>query len=250
MAADDALPAYVQTLGLSRDPFAPGDWGRYYGDAALRQRLDLLLYLVQSSDQLLVIKGPLGCGKSTLLRQFLGRAEAQFATCVVSADERSDASRILVAMAQAFADAGPEPQHHGESLAERLMELQRSGHHPLLVVDDAHLLSAEALRLILEQYEAMGEGGRLVRVVLFAESAIEALLDDAVRELKYRQDARTMDIPPFTEQQTEEYLQWRFQAAGLVGVPSSSSKTTCSCSPSTLERFDAGSMIIRPDMPR
>lgn len=217
-AASSDPTAALARYGLRRDPFT-GDAATFYADTNLRQRLDLLQYLIQSGDQLLLVKGAAGSGKSALLHQFLRRTGEGLVVCLVRAAPGLSPVEILVSMARAFGEpvTGSDRGILTENLSDRLLTLQKGGSMPLLVVDDAHLLCADAVALLLQLYESVGEVGRLLRVALFAEPTIDGLLEGSARHLKYRQDARALEMAPFSERQTAEYLLHRLRAAGLEG---------------------------------
>lgn len=206
---------YWRELGLTRDPFPLRPVSRFLDDE-LKRRLDLLVYLIQSGDQMVLVRGEPGSGKSTLLAQFLESAGDQFTVCPVDAGEGLNAVRLVVAMSQAFAD-DLDGGGDSEDLADRLVSIQASGGTPLLIVDGAEMLHEETLNTVLELYERMGESGRLLRVVLFGGVGVEELLGGMGRFQKYRAELRTLDITPFSERQVEAYIAWALRGAGLSG---------------------------------
>ena len=210
MAAEGAVD-YWREHGLGQDPF-PAERAEWFSDDDLKRRLDLLVYLIQSGDPMVLVRGAEGSGRSTLLAQFLGRAGSSFTVCAVRAEPGFNPVRLLVALSQAFADELEGGD--SEDLGDRLDAIQRDGGTPLLLVDDADRLATDTLDTVLELYERMGESGRLLRVVLVTSVEGEGGLDEQPRFAKYRQELRTLDVAPFTEAQTEAYLAWCLAAAG------------------------------------
>ncbi|GAB6041187.1 AAA family ATPase [Endothiovibrio diazotrophicus] len=202
---------YWRRHGLERDPF-PASRDGWYTDDDLKRRLDLLVYLIQSGDPMVLVRGARGAGKSVLLSQFVERAEGRFVICAVQAADGFNSVRLLVALSRAFANdlAGGA----SEDLGERLLEIQRDGGIPLLLLDDVERLTDEALDTVLELYERMGESGRLLRVVLAGEPDAEGRLAAHPRFRKYLSELRTLDVAPLVERQVESYLAWCLATAG------------------------------------
>ncbi len=213
---------YLGYFNLQQAPFTPVvDDAFFFADPAITQRLEMLRHLVRYSDLLLVVIGEQGSGKTTLLQQFLLAGTEQMPVCRVDGEYGMDTGRLLDRIAVGFALSAAPKDTAG--LAESLGE--RAGNQPfLLLIDDAHRLSMEALATLLELAELDGPQGRLLRIVLFCEPAINELLaDPAIASLRDR-ITQTMEMPLFTEEQTAGYLLHRMKVAGLRGESPFSSK--------------------------
>ncbi len=213
---------YLDYFKLQQAPFTPVvDDAFFFADPAISQRLDMLRHLIQYSDLLLVVTGEQGSGKTTLLQQFLASVQEEMQICRVNAEYGMDAERLLECIARGF-EFSSDPEDTN-TLAERLSSIL-DNRQALLLIDDAHRLSIEALATLLELAELDGPDGKLLRIVLFCEPAINELLAaPSIAPLRDR-ITQTMEMPLFTEEQTDAYLRYRMKTAGLQTDPPFSAK--------------------------
>lgn len=187
---------------------ADGERYPYFADPALRQRLDLLHHLIEYADLLLVVKGPYGSGKSALLDQLIGSAKEHWFLCRVNATPLTTRDQFLSQVANQLVPGGSDSGETLETaIVERLNSLQISNRVVVLVIDDAHALAAPVLDLIVKLHEHSGAAGKLLRVILFAESSLdESLQSPALRPLE-RKITHTLDLPPFAREQSRAFLE-------------------------------------------
>ncbi len=213
---------YLDYFKLQQAPFTPVvDDTFFFSDPAISQRLDMLRHLVQYSDLLLVVTGEQGSGKTTLLQQFLVSVREEMQSGRVDAEYGMDAGRLLECIARGFGFSSiPE---NTEELTKKLNSTS-GNRQALLLIDDAHRLSIEALTALLELAELDGPDGKLLRIVLFCEPAINELLaTPSIVPLRDR-ITQTMEMPLFTKEQTDAYLRYRMKVAGLQTDPPFSAK--------------------------
>ncbi|WP_127475060.1 AAA family ATPase [Sulfurivermis fontis] len=212
-----AAPPYLSRYKLRESPFANGA-RFFYADPERAQTLNMLQHLTQYSEELLLVTGPAGSGKSTLLEQYLTRADEDWKVCRVSATETPDPGQLFLAAARCFGlhTDGVASDALLGALQEHLNRLQQTM-TPVLVVDDADRLSDDALEIVVRLAELPGEHGKLVRVILFADSAILPRFDSA----RFASGPRPhrLDLKPLDEAQTIAYLQHRLATAGFAGGP-------------------------------
>ncbi|MEW6648278.1 MAG: AAA family ATPase [Pseudomonadota bacterium] len=212
-----AAPPYLSRYKLRESPFASGA-RFFYADPERAQTLNMLQHLTQYSEELLLVTGPAGSGKSTLLEQYLTRADEDWKVCRVSATETPDPAALFLAAARCFGlhTDGVASDALLGALQEHLNHLQQTM-TPVLVVDDADRLSDDALEIVVRLAELPGEHGKLVRVILFADSAILPRFDSA----RFASGPRPhrLDLKPLDEAQTIAYLQHRLATAGFAGGP-------------------------------
>lgn len=212
-----AAPPYLSRYKLRESPFAAGA-RFFYADPERAQTLNMLQHLTQYSEELLLVSGPAGSGKSTLLEQYLARADEDWKVCRVSATETPDPAALFLAAARCFGlhTDGVASDALLGALQEHLNHLQQTM-TPVLVVDDADHLSDDALEIVVRLAELPGEHGKLVRTILFADSAILPRFDSA----RFASGPRPhrLDLKPLDEAQTIAYLQHRLATAGFAGGP-------------------------------
>jgi len=217
---DRLEPSYLANYGLAKSPFSNlHDDAFLYLDAERAQRLNLLQHMTQYSNLLLIVQGEHGVGKTSMLTRFIKNAEVNWEICEVTANTLMDAGLLLFQIAQGF---GLEQLPHDSSELQEMLYAQIAKFHhqdeiPILVIDDAHELSKDALLAIFHLADAQVEDANLLRIIMFAEPQIEKILNARdVRPLRER-ITHTMAIPPLDEDTTAEYLKHRMAVAGFNG---------------------------------
>ena len=201
--ADEAFLGHFQ---LTHDPFAPRVPGFKFFPAQRKPVLGQLHHLARYSQLLLVVTGPEGSGK-TLLRQALVAStnKQSVQSVVVSARGAGDAAGILRQVAQtlnvAHADVG--------SILAQVVQLALTGQEVYLLVDDAEQLDDSALEALLGLAEGAPEGRP--HVFLFGEPSMIAGLEQLSGE---EERFHVIELQPYTEEETREYLTQRLEGAG------------------------------------
>ena len=201
--ADEAFLGHFQ---LNHDPFAPRVPGFKFFPAQRKPVLGQLHHLARYSQLLLVVTGPDGAGK-TLLRQALVAStnKQTVQSVVVSARGASDAAGVLRQIAQtlnvADADIG--------SILAQVVQLALTGQEVYLLIDDAEQLDDSALEALLALANGTPEGRP--HVFLFGEPSMIAALEQLSPE---EERFHVIELQPYTEEETREYLAQRLEGAG------------------------------------
>ncbi len=213
-----AAPPYLSRFQLRAPPFAPHSGpGFFYADPGREQFLNMLLHLTQYSEELLLVTGPAGAGKTALLKKYLSRADEHWQICRVEGENATEPDRLFLRIAECFQfEAGKLPADRLlGALSSHLAQLHQQM-TPVLVIDDAHRLSDDALEIALRLATLQGEHGRLIRVTLFAEaSLLDRLADPRFESIP---DPHRLDLRAFDEEHTGAYLNHRLRAAGYNGT--------------------------------
>jgi MSHA biogenesis protein MshM len=203
---------------LHTPPFSSrADSGFFYADAERTQYLDMLQHLTQYSEELLLVVGDAGIGKSTLLNKYLERSEEHWRLCRLTGEQGVDLDALFHRVAECFAvELGKvEPSQLLGALRQHLdalLDQQLS----VLVIDDAHALSDDALEMVFHLSALEGEHGKLIRVLLFADSAIDVRL--ASERFVQLTTPHRLQLKPLAEADSSAYLLHRLQQAGYSGV--------------------------------
>ncbi|MGE6384435.1 SPOR domain-containing protein [Pseudomonas sp. NPDC078416] len=205
--ADEAFLGHYQ---LSHDPFATRVPGFKFFPAQRKPVLGQLHHLARYSQLLLVVTGPHGSGK-TLLRQALVAStnKQSVQSVVVSARGAGDATGVLRQVAQALNVAQAEMR----PILAQVVQLALTGQEVYILVDDAEQLGESALEALLGLAAGTPEGRP--HVFLFGEASIIDRLDQLCAESGTEEERfHVIELAPYTEEETREYLAQRLDGAG------------------------------------
>lgn len=176
------------------------------------QRLDLLQHLTQFSDRILVIRGEPGSGKTTLLDQLEKRLGQQARICRLQAGPGLEREHLLRALANAL---DLRERAGIEQIKARLSDMQHAGQVCHLLIDDAQQLPPTTLNAMMSLFYS--NGGNALRIALFAEAGVIALLNGTGIASHLGERLQTMGMPALAREDCAAYLQHRLQTAGLDG---------------------------------
>jgi len=184
----------LRRYGLERDPFADHD-DCFFSTAACAQRLELLRHFLGGPQaQAVALVEERGAGKRTLARRLVTELGLDWEACRVPPGPGTLAS--LREHVAARAAGAPEAARDAA---------------PLLVVEEAHALTAQALEHAL----ALGQGraAPAARLLLVGESGLQARLNEVLED----DWVPMVDLPPWDVEAVGDYVHLRLARAGLVG---------------------------------
>jgi type II secretory pathway predicted ATPase ExeA len=209
---------HLKFYKLDIEPFLNDLESRFYyeSDVQRQARLRIVRGIYQRKG-LSTLVGDAGCGKTTLayhLRETLAGEEWNVRMLVIPHAE-CGSGWFLRSIARAFGVAQPasDPLAALSQNSKVFVELASRGSHPVLFVDEAHLLSDKA---VLEEFRALlnllHKGRKLLSLVLFGLPALDEILRSEV-SLAQRVEIR-VEIGSMNLEQTAAYLQHRLTCAG------------------------------------
>ncbi len=211
---------YEKFYGLAQNPFGVGpDPQFYYGTPKHNEALANLTYGIRRRKGFVVLTGEVGTGKTLLLRCLLDalrRSKVTHAFIFNPLISTSDLLRHVVA------DFGiKEPRtNRGDLLMQLhqfLLEVYRGGSTAALLVDEAHLLSAELLEEIRLLSNIETAQHKLLQILLVGQPELDDILDSPyLRQLKQRV-ALHYKLEPLDEKEVHGYIDRRLQLAGASG---------------------------------
>lgn len=210
----------LEKLGLADDPFEdilnPED-------AYLSRNLKGIEAALRKAVQrrrIVALVGQPGAGKSTLLRRLAATAARQRTWRVLScstldrsAITSSSLTRALLRDLTGREHKGLTNEDAGEALKAALEDANQGGLHPVLLIDEAHMLSAQALVAIKHVWDS-NVLYKLLSVVLVGQLPLKVrmLQDTRVQELTGR--TQLLELGQYSISDTADYLRWRLARVG------------------------------------
>lgn len=193
----------------------------YLLTAALSQRLDLIRHLIDFSRQIVLVVGDEGSGKTSLLHHLLATAPQNWRLAKINADPMCDADALMKRLCAEFDLHFAEQQMLDERIAgfhAFLAASRRALLVPVVLVDDAHLLPADALLLLLQLAQPESDAPNL-RVALMCDARITRLLGSPQLHAFKDSLTHTVEMAPFTLEDTASYLARHWPAADEENSP-------------------------------
>jgi general secretion pathway protein A len=204
---------YDRFFGLGKSPFSmtPNPDALLLTDAH-REALAGLGYAIVQRKGFVVLEGEAGTGKTTLLRKLLQMLPDTQAQTSVVLNPVLSAAEFLELLLHNFGltDLPASKAQRLIRLEEVLLEANRAGKAPVLMIDEAHKLSREVLEEIrlLTNFETNDQ--KLLQIVLSGQPELKDLLNHPdLRQLKQRVAVR-LRIQNLTPIEVKEYLLHRW----------------------------------------
>ncbi len=195
-------------LGLTHNPFTDTS-DDFFEGADRKLRLDQLRHLTQWSRDVMLVTGPQGVGKTMLYRQLSKTLEPRVRAARINGLMINSAPDVLTAIVQGFGAPAPQdnnPQNVAANILTYVIGQDRQGRFCLVMVDDAHRLSFQALEELLKLAKSCP-----VRLLLFGEPSIVAMVAKSAERLEV--EWHESRLSGFATEDTQAYLTWRFEQA-------------------------------------
>lgn len=206
-------------LKLSKQPF-----GReilsdqtFYSDAGLEKIVSNIRHQAQFSDLLLLVEGPHGSGKTSLFRHLLQTDTPNIKLLPVQAETTDTLAHLQQKAALHLEDMGNPAQ-----LEESLNNLQTFDQVPLLVIDDAHVLSDSTLQALFAYQQQLQQQDITLKILFFANNGLAQTLQK-IAEIADEQ-IYVQSMPHYHAKQAAHFINFKLQCAGYRGEPLLSSK--------------------------
>lgn len=208
---------YKAFFHLTKSPFdLTPDPSCFVPTTRHNEALAALYYGVRRHKGFVVVTGEVGTGKTLLLRCLLRLLEdSKDIAYAYVFNSRLTATEFLMYV---LADFGLRPS--GKNKAEMLFELSQflvsrgtRGMTTVLVIDEAHLLSADLLEEVrlLSNLETFDD--KLLQIVMVGQPELDLILDSVdLRQLKQRIALRT-HLTALTEDEALRYIEQRMRIA-------------------------------------
>jgi general secretion pathway protein A len=189
-----------------------------------RTALSVLLEGILGRKGFLVLCGPIGTGKTTLMHAALHlleenstlKGKLKTAFLVNPTLSREEFLEAVLDEFEVPCSATSKPRRLA-ALHEMLLATQRGGGTAVLIVDEAHLLTAELLEEIRLLSNTDSYQEKLLQVVLSGQSEVHAHLHHPSMRALLQRIASTCQLRPLSVPETRVYVMERLHAGGLQG---------------------------------
>lgn len=208
---------WYRQFGLQGDPFASKEF--FFAGGRRLEQLQTLEHLCHFGDLVVLVLGEKGAGKTTLVEQLVARNQDRLPPILVQPDLLAGGKRLLEQIAKALPSISSQPKQGVAGSFGQITEYLRlqaeAGRRALLVIEDAQVLSEEAVELLARHFQPLVAEGQLALVLTAsADFAVEWQ-----RRVANPQSFHRLKLAPLTADEVARYVTARFQAAGWNGMP-------------------------------
>ena len=229
------MNTYTQWLNLDFDPFAPDATSRDFYCSGHRQNLlDQIVEFSLYSNAMIAVTGPLGAGKTTLSTNFCDRFVDEAVCIKVAATLFMNQDQFLETLQDAL-EFKPAHSSNSDSGVEQICryatELDLEARSLILIIDDAHELSAEVLQLLTKLLESCVDSS--IHALLFGENQLDSLLQSTLT-IDAQERLAVFPLDGFASDETQEYIRFKLATArftkelpidgGIIGAIHNSSR--------------------------
>lgn len=211
---------YLKFFELQQEPFQNDGDVQFYFESARHRRAEMLLMRAAHQHKALsLLVGGAGCGKTTVAHKLLMSLDADTFSKRMLVISHTDCGTgwLLPQMARAFGvrDVAANAPAQLEQIQAALLAHKRAEKHPVLIIDEAQMLSNEAT--MLEFRGALNlspPGQQLLSIVLVGlpELAATVRLD---QPLSQRVEVRS-ELAALDADEVKEYIEHRLAHAGAT----------------------------------
>ncbi len=208
---------HLHHFNLNQDPFQNEPDLRFYVDSANHRDAQLRMERgLRQAKGLCVLTGEGGTGKTLLARRILDSLEEEMfdANLMVMLAGASDARSVLGRFARQVGVDDPSEDRSSllAQLYEQLAIVREDGRHTVLILDDAHILSREAMAEVCGLLNLEYEDRRLLSLLLVGVPGLDVTLSHDP-SLSARVDVR-VQLAPLDLVNTRAYLSHRLSVVG------------------------------------
>ena len=205
----------MKALGLKQQPFTSALLSdkTFYTDSILNKQFETIKHHLQFSDLILIVEGVLGSGKTILFRRLFHLDIASLYLMPIQAE----ATDTLVQLQQKMT-IHMQNQGNANYLDDNLKNLQVFDQTPVLIIDDAHVLSDNTLQELLRYKQQLATEKQIqLKLLLLANKGMAKTLEH-ISDLEHSQ-LYVQEMPKFNTKQILAFIAHRMKLAGAESLP-------------------------------
>jgi general secretion pathway protein A len=218
---------FFRSFGLRENPFNVNPDPRFLIlTRQVRESLDELTYGIKARKGLMLLTGEPGTGKTTLINKLLDRLHEHGVTTAFIFNPHLEVSELFDFMLTEFGiPSGPRRSGNAFMCLNRwLLERQRAGESPILIVDEAQGLPSHVLEEIRMFVNLETPHQKLLQIILSGQPELEEKLNRPdLRQLRQRITLRCK-TSRLTLEEAHNYVETRLSLAGAKAKPTFTSE--------------------------
>jgi len=218
---------YESFFELKDKPFRQGpDTDYFYSSNIHKELLHHLHYCIESDDAFVEITGDPGIGKTITVRSFLSQIAGDKVKLSLIVNPKISPQDLLVSIAlDCGMDEDIVENNSGERLfrffQEHLKKLNQQKIVPIVIIDEAHSLSNEALEYLCLISNLESKRIHLIKTILLGQSLLHQRLQDPVLKQIDNRITIRFHLTPLTKNDMANYIYHRLAIASESGSPPS-----------------------------
>lgn len=217
---------YLAHFGLKEHPFSlTPNTERYFPTAGKTQVLQSLEYGIHRSSGIMKVVGEVGTGKTLLCRMLLrrlasqeGAPEGDLAGVAYLNAPQAEGEALIALVCAEFGLPTGDRAAMLRDLNAYLLARHAAGAETVLVVDEAQALGVAGLETIRLLSNLETERAKLLQIVLFGQTELDALLARPELRQVNQRIAFSFDSEPFSRAEVGAYVKHCLRMSRLEGV--------------------------------
>jgi len=208
---------YLQHFGFNEFPFSLTPNLRFFCNLeAYKEALNVIIVSLYNGEGFVKIIGEVGTGKTLLCRKVLNTLDNEYITAYIS-NPTLDTFNLQKAIARELEITFPENiDNHGllNLLTNQLIDIHKNNKRVIVIIDEAHVLSDEALEGLRLLSNLETETTKLIQIILVGQPELDKRLKKShLRQLKQR-IVFSYTLPTLRAKEFLAYMGLRLTAAG------------------------------------
>ena len=186
-----------------------------------QEAIQHLRYGISEKKGFIVLTGEVGCGKTTLCRYLLNEIEGKPIETALILNPTLPETQLIQAILRELGVEDPKGSRQEliDQLNAHLLKLIGEGKDIVLIIDESQNMSFQALEHIRLLSNLETNTQKLLQIILIGQPELkEKLQHKSLRQLRQRILVH-YDLRPLTQDETQQYVQFRLIMAGANGRP-------------------------------